>query len=83
MEDIDQILNKVTGLPVWLVQFLEKWVKKLPKVKTEIEKQTESMIRRLKPSVKPYEGKFNSYSILPLNGLDQEEILSEIKKITE
>ena len=77
MEDIDQILNKVAGLPGWLVQFLEKWVKKLPKVKTEIEKQTESIIKSLKPSVKPYEGKFNTYFCLPSEGQNREKILSE------
>ena len=58
---MDQIIEKVKFIPSGLVQFLEKWVRKLPVVRKEIDSQTESMIDSLKASIKPYSGKFNTY----------------------
>ena len=76
---MDQIIEKVKCMPSGLVQFLEKWVRKLPAVRKEIDSQTESIIDNLKSSVKPYSGKFNTYSSLPTEGQSHEEILNEIE----
>jgi glutamate/tyrosine decarboxylase-like PLP-dependent enzyme len=83
MADLNQILEIITGFPNGLIQFLEKWIKKLPGVKKEIDSQMESMIGDLKSTIKPYEGKFNVYSMLPSKGLDRKAILSEIENITK
>ena len=82
MPDFDQIIEKFKGMPDGLAHFLEKWLHKLPSVKKEIDSKTESMICDLVSIVKPYAGKFQSYNKLPESGIDQNEILDEIKKIT-
>ena len=69
-------------MPSGLIQFLEKWLRKLPTVKAEIDSQTNTIISNLESSVKPYEGKFSTYSSLPSEGRSREEILSEIEEIT-
>ena len=82
MPDFDQIIEKFKGMPDGLAHFLEKWLRKLPSVKKEIDSKTESMISDLASIVKPYTGKFQSHNKLPESGIDRNEILDEIKKIT-
>ena len=82
MPDFDQIIEKFKGMPDGLAHFLEKWLRKLPSVKKEIDSKTESMISDLASIVKPYTGRFQSHNKLPESGIDQNEILDEIKKIT-
>ena len=82
MPDFEQIIEKFKWMPDGLAHFLEKWLRKLPSVKKEIDSKTESMISDLASIVKPYKGKFQSYNKLPESGIDRNEILDEIKKIT-
>jgi len=82
MSAMDQMIEKVKGIPRGLVSYLEKWVRKLPSVKKEIDSQTEAMIDSLQPSLKPYTGQFNTYTSLPTESRVKEKILSEIKEIT-
>ena len=82
MPDMNQMIEKLKGMPSGLVRFLEKWIRKLPTVKKEINSQTDSIIHDLESSVKPYGDEFNIYASLPSKGKSQEEILSEIRKIT-
>jgi len=82
MPDMDQMIEKLRGMPTGLVKFMEKWLRKLPAVRKEIDTQTEEIINDLESSVKPYEGKFSTYSSLPSEGRPQEDILSEIEEIT-
>ena len=82
MPDFDQIIEKFKRMPDGLAHLLEKWLRKLPSVKKEIDSKTESMISDLESIVKPYKGKFQSYNKLPESGIDRNEILDEIKKIT-
>ena len=82
MIEIDHLINKLKNMPSGFVRFIDKWVWKLPSVKEEIDKKTESIISDLESSVKPYEGEFTTYASLPYEGRPQEEILKEIEKIT-
>jgi len=82
MPEMDQMIEKLKGMPSGLVRFLEKWLRKLPAVRKEIDSQTETIIHELELSVKPYDGKFSTYASLPSEGRPREEILSEIKEIT-
>ena len=82
MADIVKMIDKLKGMPSGLARYLEKWVRKLPSLQKEIDSQTESMIDNLQSSVKPYKGKFNTYSSLPEQGRPRAEILSEIEEIT-
>ena len=79
---MDQMIEKLKVMPSGLVQFMEKWLRKLPTVKKRIDSQTKAIIHDLESSVKPYEGKFSTYSSLPSEGRAREEILSEIEEIT-
>ncbi len=82
MSEMDQMIEKVKNMPGGLARYLEKWVRKLPSVKKEIDSQTEAMIDSLQPSLKPYTGQFNTYTSLPTESRVKEKILSEIKEIT-
>ena len=59
MPDMDQMIEKLKSMPNGLVQFMEKWLRKLPAVRHEIDSKTATIIRDLESSIKPYEGKFN------------------------
>ena len=82
MPDMDQMIEKLKSMPIGLVQFMEKWLRKLPAVRHEIDSKTANIIRDLESSVKPYEGKFNTYYSLPSEGQSHEKILSDIEEIT-
>ena len=82
MADFNQMTEKVKWMPNGLAHFLEKFLRKLPSVKKEIENQTNSMAGDLESMVKPYTGKFQTHSKLPASGIDRKDILNELKKIT-
>ena len=82
MPDMDEMIEKLKVIPSGLVRFMEKWLRKLPTVKKRIDSQTNAIIHDLESSVKPYDGKFSTYSSLPFEGRAREEILSEIEEIT-
>ncbi len=82
MADIDQMTNKINWMPPKLVQFIEKWLRRLPSVKKEIDSQTDSMVSDMESMVKPYTGKFQSHTKLPETGINRDDILNELKKIT-
>ena len=82
MLDFNQMTEKVKWMPNGLAHFLEKFLRKLPSVKKEIENQTNSMVGDLESTVKPYTGKFQTHSKLPASGIDRKDILIELKKIT-
>jgi len=82
MLDFNQMTEKVKWMPNGLAHFLEKFLRKLPSVKKEIENQTNSMVGDLESTVKPYTGKFQTHSKLPASGIDRKDILNELKKIT-
>ena len=82
MPDMNQMIEKLKSMPSGLVRFMEKWLRKLPAVREEIDSQTEEIINDLESSLKPYIGKFSTYARLPSEGRDRKEILSEIEEIT-
>lgn len=79
---MDHMIEKLKGMPSGLVRFMDKWLRKLPAVREEIDSKTESIISDLESSVKPYDGEFTNYACLPREGSPQEDILKEIEKIT-
>lgn len=82
MNGLEQKIEKLSRLPKGLVGFLEKWLRRVPAVKKEIEDQTESMITDLEHTVKPYGEKFTTYSEIPKTPISHDEILKEMEKIT-
>ena len=79
---MDHMIEKLKGMPSGLVHFMDKWLRKLPAVREEIDSKTESIISDLESSIKPYDGEFTNYASLPREGSLQEDILKEIEKIT-
>jgi len=75
-------MKKLTRMPRGLVMFMDKWLRKLPVVRKEIDSQTKSIINSLELSVKPYHKKFYTYSKLPTKGVSKEEILKEVEEIS-
>ena len=69
MSDMDQIMKNVKWIPNRLTYFMEKWIRKLPSMRKEINKQSESMASELKSMVKPYSGEFQSHAKLPKSGI--------------
>ena len=82
MTNMDRIIEKVKWMPNGLTHFMEKWIRKLPSVRKEINKQTESMASDLESMVKPYSGEFQSHAKLPESGIDRRVILDELKNIS-
>ena len=82
MSDFDQMADKIKWMPPYLIRFLEKYLRKLPSVKKEIDSQTDSMVSDLETIVKPYSGKFQSHTKLPESGINRDDILDDLKKIT-
>ena len=82
MTNMDQMIEKVKWMPNGLIHFMEKWIRKLPSVKKEINKQTESMASDLESMVKPYSGEFQSHAKLPESGIYRRVILDELKNIS-
>ena len=82
MSDFDQMADKIKWMPPDLIRFLEKYLRKLPSVKKEIDSQTDSMVSDLETIVKHYSGKFQSHTKLPESGINQDDILDDLKKIT-
>ena len=58
---MEQMIEKLKSMPRGLVSFLEKWLRKLPIVRKEINSQTKSIVRDLESSIKPYKQKFITY----------------------
>ena len=65
MANFDQMADKIKWMSPDLIRFLEKYLRKLPSVKKEIDSQTDSMVSDLETIVKPYSGKFQSHTKLP------------------
>ena len=75
-----KFLNRLTFLPIGMAAFLERRLKKIPAVKKEIEHQTGDILGELQGMVKPYCGKYESFTRLPAEGKPQADIIAEISK---
>jgi len=82
MPNMDQMIAKVKWMPEGLTRFIEKWIRKLPSVRKEIDKQAESIVNDLESMVKPYTGEFQSHAKLPESGIDRRVLLTELENIS-
>jgi glutamate/tyrosine decarboxylase-like PLP-dependent enzyme len=76
-------ISKLNWLPQPVTRFLERRMKKIPSVKRIIDKENEKMMLGLEKSLKPYKGKFESYSHLPQTGLSHDKILNDVRAMSE
>src|SRR5262245_61107099 len=75
----DTILKQLGKVNGQLRGSVEKGLKVIPGVSQRIEKEYDGMMAELESSVKPYKGKFPSFTQLPEQGRDRGEIVSEMQ----
>jgi len=81
MKQSEKLLNLLSRLnPRW-VATIEKYLRKIPSVRQEIEQETERLMADLKSTLKPYQAEFPTYAELPEMGLDRAHILAEMEAI--
>jgi sphinganine-1-phosphate aldolase len=75
------LFNNVGRLPPRLVKWIEKRMRNIPSINQKIEKEYDEMMTDLESSVKPYKGKFDSFTKIPKTGRAREEILQEMEAL--
>jgi glutamate/tyrosine decarboxylase-like PLP-dependent enzyme len=81
MASIESISKNLGWLPKPVARYFEKKMKTIPAVQKMVEKENDKLQATLEHSLKPYRGKFDSYSKLPVTGMDREKILADIQKM--
>jgi glutamate/tyrosine decarboxylase-like PLP-dependent enzyme len=76
---LDSFIRKLGWLPPCLLAFAEKRLKTIPAVSRQIEKEYDEMMAALESSLKPYKGKFTSFTQIPETGSARTEILREME----
>jgi glutamate/tyrosine decarboxylase-like PLP-dependent enzyme len=66
-----------------LVAWVEKRLRKIPSISRKIEKEYDDMMAGLEGAVKPYKGKFATFTQLPETGRDRTEILHEMESMCD
>jgi sphinganine-1-phosphate aldolase len=75
------LFNNIGRLPPRLVKWIEKRLRNIPSVSRKIENEYDEMMADLEGSVKPYKGKFASFTKIPESGRAREEILQEMEAL--
>ncbi len=61
--------------------FIENYIKSLPSVRKQIDKEYDAIMASLEKDVKPYRGKFDSYPAIPAKGLSRQKVLADMQKM--
>ena len=75
----DTLLKQLGRIDGRFLGSVEKSLKAIPGVNQRIEKEYDGMMAELESSVKPYKGKFPSFTQLPDQGRDRAEILRDME----
>lgn len=75
----DSMIKTLGRLSPRFLAFAEKRLKSLPAVSKRIEKEYDEMMGEFEHSIKPYTGKFTSFTQIPAIGRDRAEILHEME----
>ena len=79
MSSVEFIANNLSWLPKPVARFFEKKLKQIPATRKLIEKENEKLTADIEKSLKPYRGRFESYTSLPHQGFEREKILTDIQ----
>jgi len=79
MSNTDKIINLLGKLHPGLLGFVEKRLKSIPSISRKIEKEYDEMMTGLEGSVKPYKGRFTSFTQIPEQGHSRAGILGEME----
>ncbi len=81
--DIMKLVNKLAWLPPRWVATLERQLKKVPAVQTQIDKEMTHLLDGLSDSLKPYQRTFETFARLPAQGQARAAILSDLQAMQE
>jgi glutamate/tyrosine decarboxylase-like PLP-dependent enzyme len=74
-----KLVSKLSWIGPKFGKFLEKRIRRIPAVRRQIDAQHDQMLEDLQQSLKPYRTEFETYSVLPSEGLDRQRILTELQ----
>lgn len=81
---LEELLFKNMGrLHPRLVAWIEKRIKNIPSISGKIDKEYDDIMTDLERTVKPYKGKFNSFTRIPEVGRDRADILREMETMRD
>lgn len=75
------LFNNLGKLHPRFVKWIEKRIRNIPSISQKIEQEYDEMMADLESSVKPYKGKFASFTQIPVVGRGQDEILREMEEL--
>jgi sphinganine-1-phosphate aldolase len=75
---VNALLNRVNPR---VVSKVSQTVTSIPLVKHQIDKESETMMRGLRKSLKPYRDGFASFARLPAQGIARETVITEMEKL--
>ncbi len=81
MNPLDFVTHKLGWVNPRLMALLERWLKTIPFVNQEIEKEYDKIMVEIEGSLKPYRADFTTYTHLPPVGRDKAEIISELETL--
>jgi glutamate/tyrosine decarboxylase-like PLP-dependent enzyme len=81
--DLKDLANLKLGPLEPVVARLYRYAKRIPMVRDRIEAEYAPIMKELRKSAKPYEGRVESHARLPETGRDREAVLEELKTLDE
>lgn len=75
----DRLLKQLGRIDGRVLGSMEKTLKAIPGVNQRIEREYDGMMEELEDSVKPYKGKFTTFTEIPEVGRSRSEILNEME----
>jgi glutamate/tyrosine decarboxylase-like PLP-dependent enzyme len=81
MRVTDFVLNKLGRRYPRAFGAMERYLRAIPFVERQIQKEYDAIMANLETSLKPYRGRFRSYSQLPELGRDRAEIIREMEEL--
>jgi len=75
MSDLPAILSK---LPPAVAQLLESFLRRVPVLRRQLDRQYDALIDDLAASLHPYQGKLPAYTHLPRQGRTRADILADL-----
>jgi glutamate/tyrosine decarboxylase-like PLP-dependent enzyme len=81
--ELEKYRGLIRILPKGVLKFLENRIRRDPKFKKMIDEEDRKLRASLEHSLKPYHGRFERHAALPANGIPQDELLSEIREMSD
>lgn len=83
MERLDWMMAYLSRLDPRLVERIERILRLIPSVREEMEKEFDGLMADIEVSIKPYQSDFPSYTHLPSEGVEKEQVLAEMEALND